>query len=237
MTDDTVRSGNMNNIHIALIPDGNRRYAEERGKPVWYGHQIGAKKLEDFLRWCNKYEQIKTVTIFALSTENLNRSEKEVHQLWNIYKKELYKITRSKEIKENGMRVHVLGSEDVWRGDVRQAADDAMKLTAQYSRKVLNILLSYGSQFEIVNAAKRLVEKGIKKTKKITDFFDEYLMVSQPVDLIIRTGNQQRLSNFLLYQSAYAEIYFSKTLWPEFNKKEFDRIMKWYFEQQRKFGR
>ena len=112
-----------------------------------------------------------------------------------------------------------------------------MKLTAQYSRKVLNILLSYGSQFEIVDAVRKMIEKGINKTKIIKNILEEYLLVSHPVDLIIRTGDQQRLSNFLLYQSAYAEIYFSKTLWPEFTEKEFNKIMEWYFEQKRKFGR
>jgi undecaprenyl diphosphate synthase len=119
---------------------------------------------------------------------------------------------------------------------VRQAARDAMKLTAQYSRKVVNIMLSYGSQFEIINAARKALDKGVKKGP-VKKLFDDYLMVSQPVDLIIRTGDQHRLSNFMLYQSAYAEIYFSKTMWPDFTRKEFDKIMKWYFKQQRKFGR
>jgi tritrans,polycis-undecaprenyl-diphosphate synthase [geranylgeranyl-diphosphate specific] len=235
MTDDFVKKNDY--IHVALIPDGNRRYAKKIGKPAWYGHYLGAKKIEEFLDWCGKYENIKTVSIFALSTENLNRTEEELKHLWRIYKNHLFRSLSSKKIRENEIKVNIFGTEDVWRSDVRQAARDTMKLTAQYSRKVINILLSYGSRFEIVNAVKKMAEKGLKKTKIADSLFSKYLWVSQPVDLIIRTGNQHRLSNFMLYQSAYAEIYFSKKMWPEFTKEEFEKIIKWYFRQQRKFGK
>ncbi len=235
MTDDYIKKDE--GIHIALIPDGNRRYAEKLGKPPWYGHMVGAKRIEEFIDWCEKYENIKIVSIFALSTENLKRDKKELEHLWNIYKHQFHKMAHSEKLKERKVKVNILGTEDVWRSDVHQAAKDVMKLTAQYSRKVLNILLSYGSQFEIVDAVRKMIEKGVNKTKIIKNILEEYLLVSHPVDLIIRTGDQQRLSNFLLYQSAYAEIYFSKTLWPEFTEKEFNKIMEWYFEQKRKFGR
>lgn len=236
MGDDTVKDINRS-IHLAVIPDGNRRYARKRGKPVWYGHQEGAKKLGKLMEWCREYDRIGTVSVFALSTENLGRSRKELHHLWNVYKDVFKEIMEKKDVQDSGLRVNVLGGEHVWRSDVHSAARDMMNLTAKYSRMVLNIMLSYGSQFEIVDAVKKMIEKGIGKTKLVKKAFDEYLMVSQPVDLIIRTGGQQRLSNFLLYQSAYAEIYFSRTLWPAFTRKEFDRIMEWYLEQQRKFGK
>lgn len=235
MTDDFFKDDNF--IHIALIPDGNRRYAAKIGKPLWYGHYAGAKKIEEFLEWCLEYDQIKTVSVFALSTENLNRNKEELGHLWKIYKDNLFRVLSSEKIRKRQIKVNVFGTEDVWRSDVRQAARDTMKLTAQYSRKVFNILLSYGSKFEIVNAARKIAEKGIKKTKIAEGLLDKYLWVSQPVDLIIRTGDQQRLSNFLLYQSAYAEIYFSKSMWPEFTKKEFEKIIRWYFRQKRKFGK
>ncbi len=235
MTDDFVKEDDF--IHIALIPDGNRRYAKKIGKPIWYGHYAGAKKIEEFLEWCSEFDKIKTVSIFALSTENLNRTKEELEHLWKIYKNNLFRALSSEKVKKRQIKVNVFGTENVWRSDVRQAARDTMKLTAQYSRKIINILLSYGSKFEIVSAVKKIAEKGIKKTKIAESLFDEYLWVSQPVDLIIRTGNQQRLSNFLLYQSAYAEIYFSKTMWPEFTRKEFEKIIRWYFRQKRKFGK
>jgi len=235
MTDDFIKKDGF--IHIALIPDGNRRYAKKIGKPIWYGHYAGAKKIEEFVNWCLEYDHIKTVSIFALSTENLNRTKEELGHLWKIYKNQLFRSLSSEKIRKREIKVNVFGTENIWREDVRQAARDTMKLTAQYSRKVINILLSYGSKFEIVNAIKKMAEKGIKKTKIVEGLLDKYLWVSQPVDLIIRTGDQQRLSNFLLYQSAYAEIYFSKAMWPEFTKKEFEKIIRWYFRQQRKFGK
>ncbi len=224
-------------IHLALVPDGNRRYAKKIGKPVWYGHYIGAKKIEKFIEWCIDNKKIKIISIFALSTENLSRPEEELRHLWDLYKRQFYRLKRSEKVHKNETKINILGSEDVWRSDVRQAAKDAMKLTAQYSRTILNILLNYGSRFEIVNTVKNIMKRRIKNSKKIDKLFDKFLWVSKPVDLIIRTGNQYRLSNFLLYQSAYAEIYFSKTLWPEFTKKEFDKIIRWYFEQKRKFGK
>ncbi|NIO21822.1 MAG: di-trans,poly-cis-decaprenylcistransferase [Candidatus Aenigmarchaeota archaeon] len=235
MTDDFTKDDDL--IHIALIPDGNRRYARKLGKPIWHGHYAGAKKIEEFLDWCLEYDKIKTVSVFALSTENLNRTKEELGHLWKIYKNQLFRSLSSEKIRKREIKVNVFGTENIWREDVRQAARDTMKLTAQYSRKVINILLSYGSKFEIVNAIKKIAEKGIKRTRIAEGLLDKYLWVSQPVDLIIRTGDQQRLSNFLLYQSAYAEIYFSKTMWPEFSKKEFEKIMKWYFKQKRKFGK
>jgi undecaprenyl diphosphate synthase len=234
MTDDFVKG---DNIHLAIIPDGNRRYAEKRKLPVWEGHMAGAKKIWELMNWVKEYNQIKTVSIYGLSTENLGRNSDELHHLWEVYKRELIKIKNSDVCQKNGIKINVLGTEDIWGEDLKQAAKDVTRITAQYSRKVVNIMLSYGSQFEILNAVRKVMEQGIKKTKILKELFNEYLMVSQPVDLIIRTGNQQRLSNFMLYQSAYAEIYFSKTMWPDFSKREFDRIITWYFRQQKKFGK
>lgn len=235
MTDDTEVI--KDKIHLALVPDGNRRYAVKNNKPIWSGHWDGAKKIEEFIEWCMEYPQIKRLSIFALSIENLKRDEKEINELWKIYKEKFHDLARSEKIKKHGMRVNIIGNEQIWGSDVSQAAKDAMLATAGYSRVILNILLAYGSTFEITNAIQKIVNKGIKKFTVTDDLLNKFLIISQPVDLIIRTGDQYRLSNFLLYQSAYAEIYFSNTLWPEFTKEEFDSIMKWYFQQQKKFGK
>jgi len=233
MTDDVIKDAK---IHIGLVPDGNRRFAKKHGKPVWWGHQEGAKKLEQFIEWCTEYPCIKQISVFALSTENINRERKELDKLWEIYKKQFNKMRSSEKIKQKQVKINVFGNQLIWRADVRQAAKDAMAATTGFSRLILNILLAYGSKFEIVSAAKQLIKRGIKRFKPTEDLLNKFLLVSQPVDLIIRTGNQFRLSNFLLYQSAYAEIYFSKSLWPEFSRKEFDKIMQWYAKQQKKFG-
>lgn len=224
-------------MHIAIIPDGNRRWAQAQKEPAWWGHMAGARKMEEFAEWCSKRPEIKTVSVYALSTENLNRSPQELDHLWGIYQKEFKAMMRNSRMKKNGgLRINVIGNDALWRGDVRQAARDVMRATRQYTGGVLNILLAYGSQFEIMRGMKKLVGKGIKTVPFAEDTFNKLLMVTQPVDLVIRTGGQSRLSNFLLYQAAYAELYFTDTLWPDFSKKEFEKILKWYKVQQRKFG-
>lgn len=223
--------------HIALIPDGNRRFSRKYNKPEWYGHLRGARKLEEFLDWVIEHPEITMVSIYALSTENLNRSEKELSKLWDIYHREFGKLSKSKKIVKHGIRVNIIGEMDKWRPDVRHVAKSLMKATGNYTKSVLNILLAYGSQSEILHSVKMLVKAGARKVPHMRDALNNYLMIDVPVDLVIRTGGQFRLSNFLLYQCAYAEIYFSKTLWPDFSKAEFERILKWYKKQEKKYGR
>lgn len=235
MTDDAML--NFKNLHIAVVPDGNRRYAKKHGRPEWYGHIMGARKLEEFLGWCNSHKDlIKTVSIYALSTENLNRDKKELDKLWGIYKNEFQRILKSRKIKEGKIKVNIVGDSGVWRKDVKQVAKEVMASTRNYTRGVLNILLAYGSQFEILNSVKKIAKKGIKTIPLAEKLFSKFLLIKQPVDLIIRTGGEYRLSNFLLYQSAYSEIYFTRTLWPEFSRKEFERILKWFMRRERRFG-
>lgn len=177
------------------------------------------------------------MSVYALSTENLNREKAELDKLWEIYKKQFKHILNSKEIKENGMRVNIIGNAAAWRPDVRQAARDVMVATRNYGKSMLNILLAYGSQFEIMNSVKSVVKRGAKKLPLVPELFNKFLLVSKPVDLVIRTGGEHRLSNFLLYQAAYAEIYFSDTLWPAFSKAEFEKILKWYKNREKRFGK
>ena len=235
MTDDVSLS--KREIHVALIPDGNRRWARKKNKPEWYGHYAGAKKMEDFLDWTLEHPEIKVVSIYGLSTENLKRSEKELSKLWDIYKRELEKIRSSKKIKNNKVRVNVIGEDNLWRTDVKHVARTVMKTTENYTRSVLNILIAYGSHSEILSSIKKIVKVGVGAIPPLRDTFVNYLKINKPVDLIIRTGGQRRLSNFLLYQAAYSEIYFSDTLWPDFSKKEFEKIIRWFWTQERKFGR
>ncbi|MBI4019742.1 MAG: di-trans,poly-cis-decaprenylcistransferase [Candidatus Aenigmarchaeota archaeon] len=225
MGDDFVRRNK--SIHIGLIPDGNRRYAKKMGKPVWHGHWEGAKRVEEFLNWCQEYPQIRNVTIFALSTENLSRSKKEVEELWKIYRYQLKSFLNNPRA---GMKVRIHGNDSLWSPTIKDIAKELVDSTKNYSKYMLNIMLAYGSKFEINEAIKKVVKKPIST-------IDRFLMVREPLDLLIRTGKQHRLSNFMLYQASYAEIYFSDSLWPEFTRKEFDGIMDWYFEQQKKFGR
>ncbi len=222
--------GRKKGIHLGLIPDGNRRFARTKGKNPWEGHLLGAQKTRDFLNWCSEYPEIKRVSIYALSTENLNRSKEELDELWKIYTSELRKISSDPVVKERGIKIRILGDSSLWRPDLKEAAKEVVKSTKQYSKNILNIMLAYGSKLELNNAVKKVVGKPIQT-------IDNFLMVKEPLDLVIRTGGQHRLSNFMLYQASYAELYFTDTLWPEFTKKEFSQIMEWYKEQEKKFGR
>ena len=224
------REAEKKGIHVGLIPDGNRRYAQEHGKPPMWGHILGAKRIEDFVEWCDDYPEIKMVSIFALSTENLKRPQEEVDALWEVYGAELKKLLNDPRLKKKGMKVRVVGERGTWKPDIKQIGKELYYSTKSYSRIVLNILLAYGSRLEIKRAMKETMRKPF-------DRLDKALYVKEPLDLVIRTGNQHRLSNFMLYQASYAEIYFSEKMWPDFTRKDFDEVMDWYHEQQRKFGK
>ncbi|MDD5416871.1 MAG: polyprenyl diphosphate synthase [Candidatus Aenigmarchaeota archaeon] len=217
--------------------DGNRRWAQKHKQPEIFGHKKGAETFENFLRWTQEYPEIKMISVYALSTENLGRSRDELKNLWKVYRENLKNVLRSEEIRKNQIQVRVLGNHNLWRSDVKKAAKEVMINTKNYTKSVLNILLAYGGQSEIVGSMNTLIKKGIRRIPIARDAFNKFLLVKKPVDLVIRTGGYHRLSNFLLFQSAYAEIYFSDTLWPDFSKKEFDKIMKWYFTQKKKFGK
>jgi len=224
-------------MHVAIIMDGNRRWAKSNSKPVWYGHVKGAQKLKEVARWCGESPDVKTLTVYALSTENLTRNATELNKLWDLYKKELLLSLNNKDVRKNQLRINVIGNKSLWRADVRQAAADLMRATSHYTGSALNILIAYGGQYEIVNAARKLAGKAIHSVPLAEAAFNKLLMVNEPVDLVIRTGGEHRLSNFLLYQAAYAELFFTDTLWPDFSKKEFEKIIGWYKKRNRRFGR
>lgn len=225
-----IKNGVGKGIHVGLIPDGNRRFALRNKKLPWEGHLEGTQRIKDFLNWCLEYPEIKRISIYALSTENLNRSQDELDALWKIYKEELGQILSDPVIKEKGVKVRVLGNDTMWRPDVKEVVKEVSNSTKQYSKHILNIMLAYGSNFELSNAVKNVIKKPFAT-------IDRHLLVKEPLDLVIRTGGQRRLSNFMLYQASYAELYFTDTLWPAFTKKEFDKIIDWYHLQKKKFGK
>ena len=224
-------------LHIAIVPDGNRRWAKKNGKPVWRGHEAGARKMEELAKWCSERDDVGMITIYALSTENLRRDKRELKHLWDVYQKGLKKFVKTN--KENGynFRLNITGDAGIWKKDFRESARDVMKATKHYTGGVLNVLLAYGSQFEILNSVKKIAKKGICSMPTLKKAFLNFLLVKDPVDLVIRTGDEHRLSNFLLYQAAYAEIHFSKSLWPDFSKEEFEKILRWYYKRDRRMGR
>jgi len=216
--------------HLAVIIDGNRRWARKHGLKDWEGHKKGAERLEDFLNWCLE-AGIKEVSAYVLSTENLNRSEEELKHLFNLFK-EAFKKFEEKESFIHKYRVKIRFAGDLKRlpKELREIINKVEKKTQKYDERILNILIAYGGKFEIVEAArrcKRISEEEIEKN----------LLVPEPVDLVIRTGGYSRLSNLMLWQCAYAELYFTKTLWPDFSKREFLKALKWFSNVQRNYGK
>ncbi len=216
--------------HIAVIIDGNRRWARKHGLKDWEGHKKGAERLEDFLKWCLD-AGIKEVSAYVLSTENLNRSKEELKHLFSLFK-EAFKKFQEKENFVHKYKVKIRFAGDLRRlpKDLREIIRKVEKKTEKYGERILNILIAYGGKFEIVQAAKRCKKINEKELEK-------NLLVPEPVDLVIRTGGYSRLSNLLLWQCAYAELYFTKTLWPDFSKREFLKALKWFSNTQRNFGR
>lgn len=139
-------------IHIGLIPDGNRRYAKQKGLPVAVGHWEGKKKISEFLDWCLEYPEIKTVTIYGLSTENLHRSDEEVENLWDLYTQTINEFARDPKVKEKQIRIRVLGDKNMWHPDLNEAVKHAINSTKQYSKILLNVLRIVGEKLTFINS-------------------------------------------------------------------------------------
>ena len=228
--------------HLGIIIDGNRRWAQARGLPPWKGHRAGAEKLNEFLNWCLEVG-IPQVSIYTLSTENLNRPKEELEHLFKLLEEYVDGLLNDKKkfalLEKYEVRVRFVGELNRLPKKLIRLMGKLMEKTAKYQKRVLNFLVAYGGKSEIVNAVKKLAEEVIKHGKiEITEKdIEKHLYVPQPLDLVIRTGGYQRLSNFLLWQASYAEIYVTKTLWPDFSKKEFMKALRWYSQQKRNFGR
>lgn len=226
--------------HLGMILDGNRRWARARGMAGWMGHRYGAEKLNRFLNWCLELN-IPQVSIFTLSTENLEkRSQKEISELFKLFKEYFKKWEEKGSIFDKyEVRVRFCGDFKRLPKDLVKIMEKIMQKTAKYQKKILNVLIAYGSHFELTEAFKKIATKILASGRiQITPKdIEKNLLVPTPIDLLIRTGGMHRLSNFLLWQAAYAEIYVTKTLWPDFSKKELIKAIKWFNSVQRNFGR
>jgi len=229
--------------HLAVILDGNRRWARAHGLQPWEGHWEGAKNFERFLNWCLELN-IPQISVYILSTENLNRSKKEVEELFKIYYEYLKRLEENAKSKESlldkyEVKVRFIGDLSKLPSNVMNLMRKIMTRTAHYQKKMLNIMIAYGSKFELTHVFRKLLEKAIKIGRvEITEKdIEANLLVPVPVDLVIRTGGLSRLSNFLLWQASYAELYTTKTLWPDFSKRELIKAIGWYNSVQKNFGR
>ena len=228
--------------HIAIIMDGNRRYSKvKKSIDVSKGHELGVDTLEKVLGWSIDLG-IEIITAYAFSTENFNRSEKEVDGLMKLFVKNFKEITTNEKIHKNKVKVKAVGKLELMPDDVREAILEAEKSTAHYSDRILNIAIGYDGRLEIVEAIKKIAEN-VKEDKIAIEDINEDLvsqnLYTEGIDdpnLIIRTSGEERLSGFLLWQSSYSELYFCDSLWPELRKVDFLRAIRSYQERDRRFG-
>jgi len=230
--------------HIGVILDGNRRWAREKSLPPTVGHYFGAENAKNLLEWCYKLG-IETVTIFAFSTENFNRPKEEVDGLFAIIEEKLKELLKDERIYKYKVRVKGIGKIDLLPESIRSLLSEIEQKTANHNQLFLNIALAYGGRSEIVDAVRRICEE-VKEGKLDpssinAEIIEQHLYTAHlphpDPDLIIRTSGEERLSGFLLWQSAYSELVFLDTFWPEFRKIDLMRAIRIYQQRDRRFGR
>lgn len=229
-----------NNIpnHVAIIMDGNGRWAQKRGLKRTKGHQKGAEALKKISEYVYD-KKVKVLSVFAFSTENWKRDKEEVDYIMDLFIKAFKENFES--VKKKGVKVVFSGLRTRLSDKVLKTMDDMAEETKNNTNGIFNICINYGGKDEIVEAAKKIssdVKEGnIDVTDITTESFDNYLFNNlPPIDLLIRTSGEYRISNFMLWEMAYAEMYFTNTLWPDFNEKEMDKALESYANRNRRFG-
>lgn len=221
--------------HIAIVPDGNGRWAERRGLPRLSGHQAGADNTRRMIGYLNEYP-IKYVTLYGFSTENWTRPEEEVTGIFNLLKEFIDRYVP--EIHDKDIRLRHIGRLNELPEGLQQTIKRGVELTKNNTRMTLSVAFNYGGRAEIIDAVRRILTEGTPAQNINEESFNNYLYTDglPNVDLLIRTGDELRLSNFLIWQTAYSEYHFTKVLWPDFGKKDMDRALLSYSQRQRRFG-
>ena len=222
--------------HVAIIMDGNGRWAEARGLPRAAGHRAGTENIRHVVRYLGEHG-VEYVTLFAFSTENWDRPASEVEALLRIVARAIDRETRN--FHRHGVRLHLLGRIDRLSEALQRKVEHAIELTKDNSRLTLSVAFDYGGRAEIVEAVRRIIQDGVPPQDIDESLLSSYLYTAglPDPDLIIRTAGEMRLSNFLLWQSAYSEYYATTTYWPDFGTEEIDKALAAYAQRQRRFGR
>ncbi|MCL2359990.1 polyprenyl diphosphate synthase [Candidatus Bathycorpusculum sp.] len=229
--------------HIAIILDGNRRWASGQALNPWLGHEKGAETVEQLLDWCLKLN-VKFVTLYTFSTENFTRNSKEIEEIMRIAQEKFLKLLTDERIHKNKVHVKVIGRTSLLPDGLQRRIADVEKATAGYTNQFLNFAFAYGGRAEIVDAARVIAEKvkaGELEPEDIHEStFEKYLytshMTKQEPDLIIRTSGEERLSGFLLWQSAYSELAFLDVYWPDFRFIDLLRAIRTFQNRKRRYG-
>jgi tritrans,polycis-undecaprenyl-diphosphate synthase [geranylgeranyl-diphosphate specific] len=234
--------------HIAIILDGNRRWANEQEKDPWllqdkWGHKNGADTVELLLDWCHMLD-VKYVTLYTFSTENFSRKSDEVQKIMHIAEERFRKLLKDERIHRDKVHVKVIGRVNLLPKSLQESIEDVEKATASYDRYFWNFAFAYGGRAEIVDAAKAIAEKVKSGELELADVtentFEKYLytahMDKQDPDMIIRTSGEERLSGFLLWQAAYSELLFLDVNWPDFRLIDLLRAIRTFQDRKRRFG-
>jgi len=221
--------------HVAFILDGNGRWAAQRGLTRLEGHRAGVANIRPIIRCLNKHG-VDYVTLYAFSTENWSRPEDEVSGIFNILEEVIGRETR--ELHKNGVKIRHIGRLQGLPEGVQKSVKEAVKLTKNNTGMTLGIALNYGGRAEILDAVRRITAEKVLPEDIDEKVFNKYLYTAgfPDVDLMIRTSGEMRTSNFLIWQSAYSEYYFTPVLWPDFNKEELEKALLAYSQRQRRFG-
>ena len=222
--------------HVAIIMDGNGRWAEKHGLTRLEGHNAGFENIRPTVMCLNDEYHIKCVTLYAFSTENWNRPKDEVDYLLKLLEERIDE--ESRELNKNNVKMRHLGSLEGLPESVKQAINRALELTRKNTGMVLSFAFNYGGRSEILDAVRRIMADGIPARKINEKLFSNYLYTAglPDVDLLIRTSGELRLSNFLVWQTAYSEYYFTDVLWPDFDKEELRKALLAYSQRKRRFG-
>ena len=218
--------------HIAFIMDGNGRWAKKRGMPREFGHKFGAEVFKKVMRYCAN-RGVEAETFYVFSTENWKRPQKEVDAIMKLL--DQYLDECAEEIKINDIRFVFLGDKAPFTPTLREKMLKIEENSAR-GKTIVNIALNYGGRDELVHAARELLESGAREITEESFAAHLYTNASPEVDLIVRTGGDLRISNFLLWQAAYAELYFTDTLWPDFGEKDVDLAIENFKNRKRRFG-
>ena len=230
--------------HIGVILDGNRRWASAHDMIPWEGHREGAEKVKNFLEWALDLG-ITTVTFYAFSTENFNRSEEEVKELMNLYEENLKEILKSDIIHKYKVKIAAIGRMSLLPERIQQLIAEVEESTKDYSDYYLNVALAYGGRAEIVDATREIASK-VRRGELFPEDIDEatiekHLYTShlpqQEPDIVMRTSGESRISNFLIWQSAYSELFFVDVYWPDFREIDLERAIRAYQNRKRRYGK
>ena len=223
---------------IAIILDGNRRFAKKLGLQPWKGHEYGMKKLEELFRWCLELG-IKELTLYSFSTENFNRAKNEIDFLFGLFKKKFDEIRKGRDIFKNEVRVNVIGRSYMFPKDIQKAMAEVAEKTKNNRKLTVNFALAYGGRQEIVDSFKRIIKNNpnINPDKINEMLITQNLYLQSEPDMVIRPGGEMRTSNFLTWQSVYSEWIFIDKFWPEFTKKDLIECIEEFNRRERRYGK